>query len=102
MSFFRRMTIALRLLFDNEVSISKKMWIIVPLLYLISPIDFIPDYPVLGLGLIDDIVLFTFFLNKINEIINNYIKKKEKKNKEKEIKGKIVEDVEYEIKDEEE
>ncbi len=57
-----------KLLFDSNVSFSLKLIPIFALIYLISPIDFIPDVA-LGLGQVDDIgvllLAFTTFLRLI-------------------------------------
>jgi len=49
--------------------------VILSLLYFLSPIDLLPEIPLLGIGLIDDAVLATFLVGSILEI------KKEKQDK---------------------
>jgi len=100
MFFIKKIPIAINFLLDRDVPFRKKIWIILALVYTISPIDLIPD-PVLGLGIIDDAVLITFVLNKLSSDLDKYVKDKERKEKEKEFKDKIIENVEYEIQDDE-
>lgn len=45
-----------KLLLDRRVPLHAKLIFAIPLLYLISPIDFIPDF-IIGLGQLDDIGL---------------------------------------------
>jgi uncharacterized membrane protein YkvA (DUF1232 family) len=94
MSVLKRLIIAFKFLLDKKVPLKSKLWILVPLIYLISPIDLIPD-PVLGFGIVDDLVLISFLIHKISEKLNEYIVKR---NRNKDIKGKIIEGVEYEVK----
>ncbi|KPU27887.1 hypothetical protein TR13x_00600 [Caloranaerobacter sp. TR13] len=89
MSFIKRASIAIKYLLDSNVPFSKKIWIILGLIYLISPIDLLPE-PILGFGIIDDIVLIMYILAKLAKDLDEYM------NKEK----KIIENVEYEVKDE--
>lgn len=89
MSFIKRASTAIKFLFDSNVSFSKKIWIILGLIYLISPIDLLPE-PILGFGIIDDIVLIMYILTKLSKDLDEYINKE----------NKIIENVEYEVKDE--
>lgn len=45
-----------RLMFDARVPAWQKAIVIVPIVYVLSPFDFIPDF-ILGLGQLDDITL---------------------------------------------
>lgn len=45
-----------RLLMDNRVPLWMKVVALLPLLYVLSPIDIIPDF-ILGLGQVDDIAI---------------------------------------------
>jgi uncharacterized membrane protein YkvA (DUF1232 family) len=54
----------IKLLVDKEVSSQVKTYILVAMAYLISPIDFVPDFiPVAGF--IDDLIIIVTILNKI-------------------------------------
>ncbi len=46
--------LAKKYLKDPEVSKLSKFLLIFPLLYIISPVDLISDYPLLGIGWLDD------------------------------------------------
>ncbi len=56
--FFRTMRLVWRLLNDARVPFLSKLIIPTTLLYVISPIDLIPDM-IVGLGQLDDIAVFT-------------------------------------------
>lgn len=53
--------------------ISKKSMIMViaALIYLVNPMDIVPDM-VLGIGLLDDISVFTYLMTKIKSEIDKY------------------------------
>ena len=98
MSFFRKIPLAIKYLFDGEIPFRKKLWVLFGLIYLISPIDLIPA-PVLGLSIIDDLVLITFIINKMSSDLDKYKVTLERRKKEKDIKENIIENVDYDIKD---
>ncbi|MTI66657.1 MAG: DUF1232 domain-containing protein [Firmicutes bacterium] len=100
MGYFRKIPLAFKYIFDGEVPFKNKIWIIFGLIYLVSPIDLIPE-PVLGIGIVDDFVLITFILNKMSMELENYSYEKQRKKQENDIKGEVIEDVDYEIKDDE-
>ena len=98
MSIFKKMRLTTKFLFDNNVPLREKIGIILFVIYAISPIDLIPD-PVLGFGIVDDLVLMTYVLNKLSEKLNEYEIRTIRNKKEEDIKGEIIENVEYEVKD---
>ncbi len=98
MSFLKKIPIAFTFLFDKDVPFKKKILLIIGIIYFALPIDFIPE-PILLLGFIDDIAILAFVLTKLSSDLDEYIKNKEIKKKNKDIKGKIIENVEYDIKD---
>jgi len=59
LQLIRPMRIAWRLFFDRRVSILPKILPLFTLIYIISPLDLIPDV-ILGLGQLDDLSLFLF------------------------------------------
>jgi uncharacterized membrane protein YkvA (DUF1232 family) len=89
-----RFYLVFKFLFDKNIPLREKWWIILPLVYILSPVDLIPA-PILGFSLIDDAVMLLYLLSVVNEKTNKYYGK----NKEHEYKSsdKIVENVEYEI-----
>lgn len=99
MRLLRNIPTAIKYLFDGEVPFKKKILLILGIIYFISPIDLIPE-PVIGLGIIDDVALITYILSKLSADLEEYRLKKYRKNKDEEIKDKIIEDVDYDIKDE--
>lgn len=99
MSFFKKIPLAIKYALDNDVPFYKKLWIIFGLFYLFSPIDLIPE-PVLGFGFIDDIVILGFIISKMNSELDKYKVNLARKKKEENIKEKIIENVDYDIKDE--
>lgn len=92
-----RIFLILKFLFDKNIPLKEKWWIIIPVIYILSPIDLIPA-PVLGFSIIDDLVMFAFLLTIVFDKTRKYYGDK-KTNKENSDKDNIVEDVEYEIKD---
>jgi len=54
----------IKLLLDKEISLLYKSYILIAMVYLISPLDFIPDIiPIVGF--IDDLLVSVIILNKI-------------------------------------
>lgn len=58
---------------DPEVSKIKKLLIIFGIIYLLSPIDLVPE-PVLLVGIADDIVLWAFILFYLKDELDRYWK----------------------------
>jgi len=81
---------------NPDVKLWDKMKIILMLLYIISPVDLIPA-PVFGFSIIDDLIILGFLLNVINKLLIKYNYKETKKDINEED---IVENVKYEIKEE--
>lgn len=92
---FKRIGAMHKLIKDPNVAFYKKMMLIGGLVYLISPLDFIPE-AVLGFGFIDDAVLMLYIISKLSDQLDKYIEKDSAKFD----KNKIIEDIEYKIDDE--
>lgn len=58
---WRNIWLSLRLLIDRRIPFKSKMLPILALIYVISPIDLIPDLSILGIA--DDVALFTLVMN---------------------------------------
>ena len=69
--FFRRVVSLRYYLMDPDRPKRKKILIISGIIYLLSPIDLVPE-PVFGLGLIDDVVLWIFLLSHLAEELDVY------------------------------
>ena len=82
----------LKFLFDKNIPLKEKWWVIIPLIYILSPADLIPA-PVLGFGIVDDLIMLSFLLTKVYDKTKKYYFDS-KNTKEKD----IIENVEYEIK----
>lgn len=97
-----RFYIIIKFLFDKSIPLKEKWWVIIPLIYILSPADLIPA-PILGFSIVDDAVVLAFLLSVAAGKTNKYYKEKgaEYKGKEKEDIKNVVEDVEYEIKKDE-
>jgi uncharacterized membrane protein YkvA (DUF1232 family) len=63
----REIRLIVRLLADRQVPITTKLVPLLTVLYILSPIDLIPD-PVLGLGQVDDAAIFLIGLNLFLEL----------------------------------
>jgi uncharacterized membrane protein YkvA (DUF1232 family) len=84
---------------DKEVPKRKKLIIILGILFLISPVNLI-TVPIFGLGLIDDIILWSFIIYYLRDELDKYwVGEAEGPSlKDKELKGKdIIEDVDFEV-----
>lgn len=46
-----------RLLWDPRVSVLAKLPLVIGLIYFVAPVDAIPDFPLVGLGWMDDVVV---------------------------------------------
>lgn len=61
----------IRFFYDKEVNISKKLLFFIPILYLLFPFDFIPDYFPL-LGYLDDIAVFVLMWPILRSFLNEH------------------------------
>ena len=87
-----------RYLFDTEVPFSKKIWILLVVLYFISPIDLVPDL-IPGLGFLDDLLILVLSLNKLLRVLEEYDLKiqNRKPGRESEASGVTIDEVEYKV-----
>ncbi len=90
-----RLLFIFKFLFDKNVPLREKWWVIIPLIYILSPADLIPA-PVLGLGILDDLVMLGFLLTIGYDKTKKYYFDNRGKDKD------IIENVEYEIHEDEE
>ena len=70
-TFVRRITSLRLYLKDPDQSKLKKILIIFGIIYLLSPLDLVPE-PVFGLGLIDDAVLWVSILSYLAKELDSY------------------------------
>ena len=91
-----RFHLIFKFLFDKNIPLKEKWWIIIPLIYIISPADLIPA-PILGFSIIDDAVMLIYLLNVVVSKTQKYYGRTDKN----ENKDNIIENVEYEFKDNE-
>ncbi|MTI48462.1 YkvA family protein [Sporosalibacterium faouarense] len=99
MSFFRKIPLAFKYLFDSQVPFRKKLPFIFGAIYFISPIDLAPEAILLHFGIIDDLTLLGFLISKLSKDLDGYIDERGEKKKDINIKGNVIENVEYDIKD---
>ena len=93
----QQIKVILDLLTKKEVGFFEKLLIIIMLIYIVSPIDFIP-FPVFGYNVIDDIIVVILLIKFANKTALKY-DKYEKMNIDPEH---FVNNVDYEVKDKEE
>ncbi|HBD65037.1 MAG TPA: hypothetical protein DC038_11465 [Clostridiales bacterium] len=88
-----RLRLIFKFLFDKNIPLKEKWWVILPLVYILSPVDLIPA-PILGFSIIDDAVMLVFLLTVVADKTAKYYgyNVTNKENNEN-----IVENVEYEI-----
>lgn len=85
---------------DKTVPLRKKVVIVLGILYLLMPIDLIPA-PILIFGFMDDLVIWGFIIYYFKKELDKYwLGEKEVKPEEKFHGKKIIDDVNFEIKDE--
>lgn len=63
---------------DPKVSFVKKLWVLIPFVYLLLPTDLIPDF-LIGPGFIDDILIILPFWRKLQRDLEQYIAKHSQK-----------------------
>jgi len=99
---FKRLKAIKYFLKDKEVRKRKKFIIIAGILYLLMPIDMVPE-PILICGVVDDVVLWTFILWYLKDELDRYWLGDDSVKPEKKYRGKtIIDDVKFEVKKEEE
>lgn len=85
---------------DKNYNIVHKVKVVftflVTIIYFMSSIDVIPEFALGGFGFIDDLFILMWSIGLINEELDNY-KLEEKKNP----RSKIIEDVDWNIQDDE-
>lgn len=95
-----RFYLIFKFLFDKNIPLKEKWWIIIPLIYILSPADLIPA-PILGFSIIDDAVMLLYLLSVVGTKTKKYYGSDLKQNKDNKQKENIVENVEYEMKNDE-
>lgn len=84
---------------DKGVPLRKKVIIVAGILYLLSPIDLIPE-PILLFGAVDDIVLWTFIIWYLKDELDKYWIGTDEVKPAAKFRGKdIIDDVPFEVKD---
>ncbi len=82
---------------DKKVPLRKKLIIVAGFLYLLSPIDLVPE-PILFFGIVDDIMLWTFIIWYLKSELDKYwIETDQVKPAEKFRGKKIIDDVNFEV-----
>lgn len=85
---------------DKSVPLHKKLIIVGGFLYLISPIDLIPE-PILIFGIVDDITLWTFIIWYLKSELDQYWLGTDQVKPAEKFRGKnIIDDVNFEVEDE--
>ncbi|MDP3386414.1 MAG: DUF1232 domain-containing protein [Eubacteriales bacterium] len=92
MNILSRFKAMFRLLFNSRIRLIDKLPIILMLLYILSPIDLIP-LPVLGFGILDDLVVFVVLMKLVDKTLLKYYNE-DKKDLDPDH---IITDVDYEI-----
>lgn len=95
MYLIRQFSFLIKLLKDSEVKIRDKIIVLVMIIYIFSPLDLIPA-PIFGFSIIDDLIVFIFLMSILNKLLIKYGYKEEKKDFKDED---VVENVTYEIED---
>jgi uncharacterized membrane protein YkvA (DUF1232 family) len=84
---------------DKSVPKRKKLIVILGILYFLTPIDLIPA-PILIFGFVDDLVLWGFIIYYLKDELDRYwLGEKEIKPEERFHGKKIIDDVNFEVKD---
>ena len=102
--FFSRFRYIKDFIKDPEASKAKKFLIFFGIIYLLSPIDLVPE-PIFGVGFIDDIILWLFLIVYLGSSLEKYEDQKPKVRKRRrrfygrdvyESEGRVIEDDETE------
>ena len=91
---FHRIRWMFRLLVNGNVALKDKIPIVLMMLYILSPIDLIP-LPVLGFGILDDIVMFVVLMGFVDRTVKKYYNQSTQDIDP----DHIVQNVEYEVKE---
>lgn len=67
----KRIKLTIQYLKDKDVPFFKKFLIIGSLLYLVFPVDIVPDF-IIGLGLLDDIAVLSFIWLALKSELDEY------------------------------
>lgn len=101
LGLLREAWVALKYMLDPAIPLNQKIWVIVSLLYLVSPVDFMPD-PIFGIGIIDDIVVILLMLSFMAGRLKKYDENKNaSRSWQKQREAQDAIDVEYEVIDDE-
>ena len=85
---------------DKGVPLRKKIIIVAGILYLLMPIDLIPE-PILIFGVVDDLVLWTFIIWYLRDELDKYWVETGPVKPAQKFRGKnIIDDVNFEVKEE--
>jgi uncharacterized membrane protein YkvA (DUF1232 family) len=97
LGLLREAWVALKYMLDPAIPFNQKIWVIVSLLYLVSPVDFMPD-PIFGIGIIDDIVVILLMLSFMAGRLKKYDENKnDSRRGQKQREAQDAIDVEYEV-----
>jgi len=69
-----KIKLIIRYIRDREVSVFKKLLILAGFLYLVFPMDIVPDM-LIGLGILDDAAVLLFVWNAIKSELEEYSQK---------------------------
>jgi uncharacterized membrane protein YkvA (DUF1232 family) len=72
---FKRLKLTIQYLKDKNVPFVKKLLILGSVLYLIFPVDIVPDF-ILGFGILDDIAVISFIWFALKSELDEYGKGK--------------------------
>jgi uncharacterized membrane protein YkvA (DUF1232 family) len=75
----KRIKLTIQYIKDRNVSVFKKLLIIGSLLYLVFPVDIVPDF-LIGIGILDDVTVLTFVWIALKSEIDDYGNRKEAEN----------------------
>lgn len=85
---------------DKNVPLHKKFIIVAGFIYLMSPIDLIPE-PILIFGILDDITLWTFIIWYLKSELDQYWLGTDQVKPAEKFRGKkIIDDVNFQVEDE--
>lgn len=87
---------------DKSVPFRKKLLVVFGIAYLLWPIDLIPT-PILIFGIVDDLVIWGFIIYYLREELDKYWLGEKEVDLKKEFRGKeIIDDVKFEVHEEDE
>lgn len=71
MNIISKLSLIFKFVFDKKIPLKNKWWILIPAIYILSPVDLIPA-PIFGFSVVDDIIMLAYLLSIVNDKAKKY------------------------------